>query len=222
MVEDSHRPLVQVGEPPIESRAWYAKRILLRAQCHTRVRIRCLLLARRQMKETRWPRSARRRCCCSRGDGRRSLSSIFLPRSHRVHHHCVDELERALDRLAVVPRFYGCSSVEDAMLSLRCGRDGELSPRRSTQAGEFVQPGLRHLRLRQRQLAARHLEVLHEVAPNEVVAVAESGAGLSIRSEKESRVLDGVTGEDKPFCPHVKFLAIEPTDSHRLYGGDSH
>ena len=107
------------------------------------------------------------------------------------------------------------------MLSLRCGRDGELSPRRSTQAGEFVQPGLRHLRLRQRQLAARHLEVLHEVAPNEVVAVAESGAGLSIRSEKESRVLDRVTGEDKPFCPHVKFLAIEPTDSHRLYGGES-
>ena len=145
------------------------------------------------MIESLRSRGARR----GRGGGdserKRPFHSAFLPRAHRVHHGGIDELESALHRVAVIPWFDGRGAVEYAMLALRFRRELQLTPRRSIHEVELVKLRLRRLRPGQRQLAGRHLEMLHEVAADQIVGVAESRFRLAIGGEEESRVLNGVT-----------------------------
>src|SRR4051812_38939111 len=103
------------------------------------------------------------------------------------------------------------------MLALRLGSDGELTSWRPAEILEGIEFGLRRLRIRERQLAARHLEVLHEVAADEIVGVAESGADLAVGGEQEACILDGVTREHESFCSRVDLLPVETADANRLY-----
>src|SRR6185312_12064019 len=63
----------------------------------------------------------------------------------------------------------------------------------------------------------RHLEVLHEVTADQVVAVAESRFRLTVGREKESRGLNAVTGKNKSFRASAELLAFEGANSHRLH-----
>src|SRR6185436_3300219 len=107
----------------------------------------------------------------------------------------IDELKRAKNLIAVVSGFDISGAVEDAMLALRGRRQCQLSSWRAAEPFKCVELRLRQLRIGQRQLAGWHLEVLHEVAADEIVGIAESSCRLAIRGEKESGVLNGVTRE---------------------------
>src|SRR5438552_15556813 len=105
------------------------------------------------------------------------------------------------------------------MLLLRARRKRELAARTSTDEVESVDLGLRRPRVCQHQLAGRHLEMLHEVAADQIVVVAESRSGLPVGGEQETRVLNCMTSEDEAFCASVVYFAVEQSVAGSLPRG---
>src|SRR5689334_6774655 len=117
-------------------------------------------------------RTLRSRWLARFGGRRLALPSGLLPRALLIHRRGIEELKRAQNWITVISRLEGAGAVKNALFALRCGCNRYLPPRRASEFYELVELRASRLWPGESELGTRHLEVLHEVAPDDIVVVA--------------------------------------------------
>ena len=98
------------------------------------------------------------------------------------------------------------------------GRDFELAPHDSSvrQRTDVVRPGSVEERPIARHQRAKHVEVIHEVAPHDVVCVADAGRTSLVRKQQQPWVLDPARREHAHLRRHRVLPAVQAIDAEAL------
>src|SRR5436190_20912019 len=161
------------------------------------------------------------------------LSGVALARRKRVgpasaaaappllHHLGCDRLKRALPLLLEAARIEGDGRVEDATLPLHGFAERELPARLRAPPLERVHRGVGGACADSHEDAARHLQMLHEEAANEVVRIPEPSRDATVGGEEQPSVLDRRRREHVLARANPDLLSLEGADAQPLDGADA-